>query len=362
MVAAATSGKGARAAKGGSNEDKGSRSDLPPELVVRKAVEKKCDPCKGVAKIEVLPGEENTVTVVAFNRDGTIQSAPATAHFQSTLPKEAPHLWILPVGIDRYASFGKLQNAGKDARDFVCTYAGKGVVGKVGVACEQTGVASGLFKPENIHVVTPLFDESAGKAAILAGLAEVAAKAKPQDTFIWFVSSHGMMDANSLFGIIAHDTQCTARDSKGNCTDVRGHITSNGILEASKKIQAMKQLMVLDTCQSGGLDSKLSGLYDARMSLLAKNMGLHMYAAAQSTEEAQDGAPGGNGAFTAQLLEGLRGKAPDTNKDQLISIVELGNYARAQTVEQSKASKYPQHPVVQHFGQDAPLARTAASP
>ena len=349
--------KGLRSARGGWNDDEVAGTKLPPELIVRKALEKKCDPCKGVAEIEVLPGEENTVTVVAFNRDGTIQSAPATVRFQSTLPKEEPRLWIFPVGIDRYASFSKLQNAGKDARDFVCAYAGKEKSRQLGMVCEQSGAANGLFKPENVHVVTPLFDQGAGKAAILNGLAEVAAKAKPQDTFVWFVSGHGMMDANSVFGIIAHDTQCTARDGKGNCTDVRGHITSNEILEASKKIKAMKQLMVLDTCQSGGLDDRLSGLYDARMSGLARNMGLHMYAAAQSTEEAQDGVPGNNGVFTAQLLEGLRGKVPDADKDQRISIVELGHFARTRTVDQSRTSKYPQHPVVKHFGQDAPLLR-----
>jgi len=348
-----------RSARGGTNKDEVAGAKPPPELIVRKATEKKCDPCKGVAEIEVLPGEENTVTVVAFNRDGTIHSAPATVRFQSTLPKQEPRLWIFPVGIDRYvdARFGKLHNAGKDAQDFVCTYAGKEKAKRLGLACDQPGAANGLFKPENVHVVTPLFDQGAGKAAILNGLAEVAAKARPQDTFVWFVSGHGMMDANSVFGIIAHDTQCTVRDGKGNCTDVRGHITSNEILEASKKIKAMKQLMVLDTCQSGGLDDRLSGLYDARMSGLAKNMGLHMYAAAQSTEEAQDGIPGNNGVFTAQLLEGLRGKASDANNDQRISIVELGDFARTRTVDQSRTSKYPQHPVVKHFGQDAPLLR-----
>jgi uncharacterized caspase-like protein len=126
--------------------------------------------------------------------------------------------------------------------------------------------------------------------------------------------------------------------------------------------------MVLDTCHSGGLDSKMSGLYDARMSLLAKNMGLHMYASAQATETAQDGIPGTNGTFTAQLLAGIRGAAPKNAQGE-ISVMTLGQYAKQKTIEatqptsgskdakasSAKDSKPAQTPVIQHFGLDAGL-------
>jgi uncharacterized caspase-like protein len=126
--------------------------------------------------------------------------------------------------------------------------------------------------------------------------------------------------------------------------------------------------MVLDTCHSGGLDSKMSGLYDARMSLLAKNMGLHMYASAQATETAQDGIPGTNGTFTAQLLAGIKGAAPKNSEGQ-ISVMTLGQYAKQKTIEATqpkigakdanglnpKDTKPAQTPVIQHFGLDAGL-------
>ena len=329
------------------------------DLIVRGAPEKKCDPCRGEAEIEVIPGEENTVTVTAFNRDNTIQSAPATVRFKSMLPKQEPAVWILPVGIDRFNGVTRLKNARKDAQDFACSYAGKDAVTKLGLRCGKPGQANGLFKPDHVHVIDALFDERATKANILNALEEIAQQARPQDTFVWFVASHGMMDANSLFGIVAHDTQCL----NSNCTDIQGHITSNEILEASKKIKAMKQLMVLDTCHSGGLDAKLSGLYDARISVLARNMGLHLYASAQSTEQALDGQPGTNGAFTAQLLAGIESAAPDKNNDGHISIVELGDFARERTIvvsrpkEGAKGGKGLQNPVIQHFGKDAALVR-----
>jgi uncharacterized caspase-like protein len=360
----------------------GGTSELPADLIVRSAPEKKCNPCTGEIEVDVIPGEENTITVVAFNRDNTIQSLPASVTFKSTLPKEAPKLWVLSVGIDQFKSVDPLRNARKDATDFACTYAGKRALQAnpklSGIACDQTGAANGLFKPENINIVDVQLDHSATKANLLAQLNEVAKRAKPQDTFVWFVASHGMMEGTTgLFGIVAHDTLCTAVDPQTRklCTQMSGYISSNEILEASKQIKAMKQLMVLDTCHSGGLDNKLSGLYDARMSVLAKNMGLHLYASAQATEAAQDGIPGTNGTFTAQLLAGIKGAAKQDAEGN-ISIVSLGEYAKQKTIEatQPKANtavatnasnaktattsaQAAQTPVIQHFGVDAPVAK-----
>ena len=340
----------------------GTTSKLRDQLIVRGSPEKKCtpdkagDPCKGEIEVDVIPGEENTITVVAFNRDNTIQSVPASISFKSNLAKEEPHLWVIGVGINNFANISKLNNAKKDAQDFVCAYAGRESVSKLGMSCNEEGKAKSLFKMQNIHNVDALFDAQATKNSILGALDKVAQQAKPGDTFVWFVASHGMMDANSNFGIVTYDTQCL----NSNCTDIKGYLTSNDILEASKKIKAMKQLVVLDTCHSGGLDSKLSGLYDARVSLLAKNMGLHLYASAQATESAQDGKPGTNGTFTAQLLEGIKGAAPKNSEGQ-ISVMTLGQYAKQKTIDVTqpksgaKNALPAQTPVIQHFGQDAGL-------
>ncbi len=328
----------------------------PDSVVVRKAEEKKCNPCLGSINVDVLPGEVNVITVVAFNRDNTVQSVPVSASFKSTLPKDDPDLWVIGVGMDQFESIGSLKNARKDALDFVCAYVGKGILGKSDSTCMENGRSTMLFKPNNVHVVDVLLDAKATKSAILNALDKVARQAKTGDAFVWFVASHGVIDANGNFGIVAHDTQCLDRA----CTEIGGLLTSNEILDASKKIRAMKQLIVLDTCHSGGLDTKLSGLYDARVGLLARNMGLHLFASAQTTELAQDGVPGTNGVFTAQLLEGIRGGAPG-NKDGLISVVTLGKYAKQRTMEVTRSkggetARPAQTPVIQHFGQDFGLA------
>jgi WD40 repeat protein len=305
-------------------------------------------------EIDVIPGEDNEITVMARNADNTILGQGQTVRFKSTLPKAEPHLWILPVGIGSFAdrSVPTLASPKKDALDFACNYGGKEGLKAYGLPCDQPGYAVGLFKPGNIHVVEPLTNEKATRANILAKLDEVAAKARPSDTFVWFVSSHGTMDANSVYGIVPFDAKC-----KGN--DCAGLVSSNDILDKSKAIKAMKQLLVLDTCQAGGLDNKMSGLYDARMTGLAKNMGLHLYAAATATESALDGQDASkNSVFTATLLEGLSGKAP-RNSEGAISIIPLGQYVKTQTPEAARkawGNDMVQTPLVQHFGKDAPLA------
>ena len=40
----------------------------------------------------------------------------------------------------------------------------------------------------------------------------------------------------------------------------------------SKKIKSLNQLLIFDTCHAGGVDWIVSGLYDARMSILARQM------------------------------------------------------------------------------------------
>jgi uncharacterized caspase-like protein len=210
----------------------------------------------------------------------------------------------------------------------------------------------------------PLLNGFATRERILAKLDEVAANASPEDTFIWFVSSHGTTTADGLFGVVPSDINV----SKSNL------ISSNDILEKSKNIMTMTQLLIFDTCHSGALDTKLAGLYDARMSVLAKNMGIHLFASSQATETSSDSDGNGNGLFTGQLLAALSDRTADENGDGSLSITELGKYAKRHTAVRSVTSgtrrsaiavgtdgkpipPTPQTPLIMHFGEDRQLVR-----
>jgi uncharacterized caspase-like protein len=316
---------------------------------VSKIAEEKSSPYKHSITIPLIAGEKNEISVMAFNKTNTVQSNPATVTITSTLPKEKGKLWVLGVGLDEYHEMDMLNYAVKDVKDFVCLYAG------YGKECTANGNAKSIFG-DNIEVEAYLTDNNATKANILKALTSIAQKAQPQDSFVWFQSGHGMLDADGNYHIVTFDTNLTKYKDKDKEKEMLNNtLNSNDILEVSKNIKAMSQLIVLDTCHAGGLDGKMGGLYDGRMSKLMKNMGVHLYAAAEPQEKARETKENQHGTFTSFLLEGLKSSMLDTNKDSQISIIELGQYAVDKTIEHEAKKQNEnerQTPIMRNFGED----------
>ncbi|KAF0143810.1 MAG: wd40 repeat subgroup [Nitrospirae bacterium] len=278
-------------------------------------------------EIDAVSGE-NEISITAFNKDNTVQGYVQTAKFTSTIKQEEPHLYILSIGIDQYKdSTINLKYAVKDSKDI-----------------EERIIkqAETLYKLQNIHyeIIT---DNNATKARITTKINELSQKIKPTDSFILFAAGHGVLLQNQYYMLTA--------DYDGKVND-NNLISSNEIVEMSKKIKSLSQLFIFDTCHAGGVDYIVSGLYDARMSVLAKKMGLHIYASANSKEAAMDGYQG-NGLFTYTLLDGLNNnRNADKNKDNAVSLAELGEYSKASTTEISKKIGHQQTPLIINFGKD----------
>lgn len=283
-------------------------------------------------ELETLPGE-NEISVAAFNAPNTIQSNMETVRFTVDRKPEEPHLYVLGIGIDKYIDTSAALNfAVKDANDFRVMMQEK---------------AGSLYKLQNIHI-EGLSDDAATKAGIQKAIQVLSGKVKPWDSFILFVASHGMLLENQYYIVTA---------GFNGSINPANFISSNEIVGMSKNIKSLSQLFIFDTCHAGGVDNIISGLYDARMSVMAKKMGLHIYASAGSTQTAMDGYQG-NGLFTNTLLKSMReGKATDSNHDNQISVVELGEQARQETMDISKKLGYPQSPNIINFGRDNTLFR-----
>ena len=285
------------------------------------------DNCK---MVEAIPGD-NEVSVTAFNSSNTVQSYMKTVSFNSRLKQEEPHLYILAIGIDQYKDTGvNLKYAVKDARD---------IEEKIKVQ------AATLYNPRNIHYEL-LTDREATKVNIAKKIDALMETIKPQDNFILFVAGHGILLQNQYY-MLTHDFNGQVSDTN--------MISSNEIVEMSKKIKSLNQLFIFDTCHAGGVDTIVSGLYDARMSVLAKKMGLHIYASASDKQAAMDGYKG-NGLFTHTLLDGLNNnKEADKNKNGTVSVVGLGEYSKKMTTNISKEIGHSQTPLIINFGKDSPI-------
>ncbi len=284
-------------------------------------------------ELETLSGE-NEISVAAFNATNTIQSALETVHFNVERQPEESHLYVLGVGINKYNdTSATLKYAVKDANDFQVMMRKK---------------SASLYKPQNIHI-EGLSDNEANKDSIQKAIQSLSNKIKPWDSFIFFVASHGFMMENQYYIVTAGFNGSTNPDNL---------ISSNEIVGMSKSIKALSQLFIFDTCHAGGIDNIVSGLYDARMSVMAKKMGLHIYASAGNSQAALDGYKG-NGLFTHTLLKSMReGMVSDINHDNQVSIAELGEQARQETIEISRKLKHPQTPNIINFGKDNVLFKT----
>ena len=290
----------------------------------------KGDIFKDCVVVDAVPGE-NEVSVSAFNKDNTVQSYMKTTGFKANIKAEDSHLYMLLVGTDQYNDQSvNLKYAVKDARD---------------IKDKLLSQSATLYKPENIHAVV-LTDKEATKANIQSQISLLAKKIKPADSFVLFVAGHGVLLQNQYFML--------TQDFDGNISD-NSMISSNEIVEASKQIKSLSQLFIFDTCHAGGVDYIVSGLYDARMSVLAKKMGLHIYASANDKQVAMDGYKG-NGLFTYTLLSGLNNKKEaDKNNDGAVSLVELGGYSKQATADISKEIGHSQTPLIINFGKDQPV-------
>lgn len=281
-------------------------------------------------EIETISGE-NEVSITAFNRDNTIQGAMKTIRFNAKIPAAEPTLYILALGINEYKDRSiTLKYAAKDAKD----------IEEMFIRQAET-----IYKPQNIRYEL-LKDSAATKTNIADKINELSKTVKPKDSFVLFVAGHGVLLQNQYY-ILTSDYNGTINQNS--------MISSNEIVEMSKKLKSLSQLFIFDTCHAGGVDTIISGLYDARMSVLAKKMGLHIYASANSLQQALDGYQG-NGLFTYTLLDGLNNKKEaDKNMDNAISIVELGAYSKQTTSEISKRLGHQQTPLIINFGKDSPL-------
>lgn len=297
---------------------------------VRTSIKSKGETFEDCSEINPVAGE-NELSIAAFNSSNTVQSAIKSVRFNSTIKAEDPHLYILSVGVDHYRDASiNLKYAAKDARELE----------------EKIRAQSAtIYKPQNIHYVR-LTDAEATKANIIGQIGQLSRLIKPGDSFIMFIAGHGVLLQNQYY-VLTHDFSGRVDDANV--------ISSNEIVEMSKRIKSLSQLFIFDTCHAGGVDYIISGLYDARMSVLAKKMGLHIYASAGDKQAAMDGYSG-NGLFTHTLLDGLNNnRGADRNRDGKVTVVGLGDYAKEKTAGISRRIGHAQVPLIINFGKDYPI-------
>jgi len=294
--------------------------------------------------IPLIDGQ-NEIRVIAFNKENSMESTPAVLSVISRAILQKPNLYGLVVGINQYRN-----------KSISLTYA---VADAMAFAETLKKTAAPLFGKTEVRVLTT--PEATTKEAMIKAFEELAMKIKPNDLFVFYDASHGLVDVvddeEQYFLLTSNVLLLSSR----HMTEAISH---KELAKLIGNIPAQKKIVILDTCNAGkggkeiqvALLKQTRGLTDATaVKLLQRAIGSAVFSASSDTQLALEGY-NGHGLFTYVLLEGLQGKA-DIKKDGYITVLGLADYVEEQVTKLSEEIfKRQQTPTIQ-TGANFPIGK-----
>jgi WD40 repeat protein len=296
-------------------------------------------PTKGTSVTVQVPvtlvGGNNVFTASVSNRD-RVDAMAMPVEVISEQSAKTSTCYLLAVGINQYKNPRmSLNYARPDAESFI-------------QAVDKGGT---LYKSVQLHT---LYDTEASRANIIRKLDELAAKVNPEDVFIFYYAGHGSMVDNQFFFIPTESLRLY------DLTALKSEAIEASILqEKLRNIKALKQLIIMDACQSGASVELLAtrgAAEEKAIAQLSRSAGIHVMASAGSEQFATEFAELGHGLFTFLLIKALEGDADGSPKDGKVTIYELKSYLDDQVPEMTRKMKgKPQYPYTFSRGQDFPV-------
>ncbi len=225
--------------------------------------------------------------------------------------------WLLAVGIINFA----------DTRIPKLTYCVK-----------DAEVLSDSFKEssgEQMEVIL-LKNEDATKAGVLASLDKIKSAVSPEDTVVFYYSSHGIGDKDGNTYFVTFDTN---KDDLANTALPMQEIKTIASSLGSKDI-----VLLFDTCHSGGaksLQQQNESSYNDLILAASKKTRMAILTSSRTHEYSVESEEWGHGVFTYYLLQGIKGKADNYPSDGKVSVTELFDYVM---IAVPRATDRAQHP------------------
>jgi hypothetical protein len=248
-----------------------------------------------------------------------------------------PTLHLMVVGINRYRDKAlQLKYAVQDGRAII-------------ESIRQTGAP--LFREIK---VTPLFDDQATLKGLESAFRDAMATVSTQDVFMLYLAGHGVtLDGRYYF--LPQDFRYYNDDA------VRTNaINQENLQRWLAGVPARKSLVLIDTCESGSFSQSLVAVRGmAEKTAIAKLTRATGRATIAASTDEQPAAEGyrGHGVFTYVLLQALRHADGEFgNRDGLTGLFELAAYVNDQvpTITMD-AFKFEQIPQVHMVGTDFPI-------
>lgn len=266
-------------------------------------------------------------------------AANATDSAPSKTMPSPPRKWALVIGVGRFNDPGihRLNYTIRDAAD---------------LATALRDPKIGRFPSENVHLLT---DAQATTKNIKAELNWIARQAAPSDLVLIYGATHGSPRSfDSVAGVSYLVTYDTAMYRAGDLDEDGLYATAFPMVELANtvatRMKALKTVILLDTCYSGGAVSTKPGTATVRqkdetpspemMRRMSQGSGRIIMTASGSDEQSHESGVLGHGFFTFCLLKALRESKPNTPLTEIYATISKG-------VEEIAASAgVHQHPVL----------------
>jgi WD40 repeat protein len=297
-----------------------------------------------------LSSGDNAVRVAAANADGSMWSM-VDGTVTSTLPAandNAPRgtLHAIVIGINTYpvSLADNLRLAVPDANLFAGTLAAK---------------AAPLFKSLDIQRLTT--PQQTDRASIENAIRAMQKTVGPDDAFVFYVASHGVVDGDEYYLLTSNVGALTHKELQ------EGALSRRELTDLLANIATTHKIVFIDTCDSRGLTGEglqavsLAGMDPkTAATIIGRQVGMTMLMAADTDQEALAGYPptapanDQHGLFTFALNQGLEGEAADPASG-LVASDKLADYVNKTVPAIAKSLNRAQQPTDVPAGQPFPI-------
>jgi uncharacterized caspase-like protein len=273
----------------------------------------------------------NKITIKAYNSDGNLASQGKNIYVMQ--PEEAeskPRLFSVVIGTADYEGTSlDLKFSAKDAHDFADAL-------KMGSA--------NMLGTENVfmEVLTteiPDRNRQPTKENIRRAFEKFSRQATANDYLVVYMAGHGVnfTDAEQNSDFYYLTSRAGSEDLQS--AEVRQNValSSSELTELFKKVPALKQVLIVDACHSGGIDlearaKKTMSSEDIRaLEKMKDRTGLFILAGSAADAVSYETSIYGQGLLTYSLLFGMKGGA--LRDKEYIDVIDLFQFAAKKVPE-----------------------------
>lgn len=302
----------------------------------------------------------NHIQVSVLNQKGA-ESLKESVEVTCNAQPRKPDLYLVSLGVSKYRDNRfNLNYASKDATDLAALF------------------RSDTSLYANIYVKT-LIDEQVSRTS-LDEIRTFLEHARRDDVVLLFIAGHGLLDENFDYYFGTYDMDFNNPSGKG--------IIYDNMEALFDGLQALKKILMMDTCYSGELEkdevelaqgveteygevtfrsagvgvrgkaafgmANTSEIMKELFTDLRKGTGSTVISSAGGAEFAMESDLWKNGLFTFCVLNGLKKGAADLNKDGTIMLSELQEYVKNSVVSLSGGRQSPTTRI-QNISMDFPV-------